>query len=139
MNKRDTEYLLTKISAVDNRIVTEQTIDSWHDVIGHMAYDVAELALVKARQDPQVNWLEPRHVVAKGRDAVMELNERARALAREAEETGKADPEPVCEAHRRRITSCLECCRRLSREAGHLSGDRLHAWAVANVYVSEPF
>lgn len=139
MGKSETELIVRKIAALDNRIVTEETVESWHDIIGHMDYTVAERALVKARQDVNVNWLEPRHLVAKAREAIMELNEEARELAREAEAEGRVDPEPICRAHRRRITTCKECCARLATDARHLSGDRLHSWAVANLYVEEPF
>jgi hypothetical protein len=139
MQKTDTEYLLRKISAVDNRTVTDETVETWHEIVGHLSWPVAERALVKTRQDPYVGWLEPRHLVAKAREAIMELNDEARAGARQAEDEGRAEPEPKCAAHRMRITSCKDCCARLATEAGHLSGNRLHDWAVANVYVSEPF
>jgi len=139
MNKRDTEYLLSKMSAVDNRIVTDETVQSWHEIIGHLSYQVAELALLKARQDQMINWLEPWHIVAKSRDAIADLNERAVNLARAAEDEGRADPEPICRDHRQRITHCTICCSRLATEAGDFSGNRLHDWAVDNVYDSEPF
>lgn len=139
MRKSETEIILRKVAALDNRIVTEETVDTWHDVVGHIDYTVAERALIKARQDVNVNWLEPRHLVAKARDAIIELNDEARELAREAEDEGRADPEPICRDHRKRITSCLECCRVLARQSRHLNRDRLHEWAVANMYVEEPF
>ena len=139
MIKRDTERIVRKAAVLDNRQVTDEVIDAWHEVVGHVDYTVAERALIKARQDPNINWLEPRHVVAKARDAIIELNDEARALAREAEDEGRADPEPICRDHRLRITTCLECCRRLAVQSRQLSRDRLHDWAVANMYVEEPF
>lgn len=139
MNKSETELLVRKVAALDNRIVTDESVDAWHEVVSHIDFTVAERALVKARQEVNINWLEPRHVVAKARDAIIELNEEAYALAREAEDEGRADPEPICAAHRQRITTCEPCCARLVNEAGHLSGDRLNSWAVANIYVEEPF
>ncbi len=139
MQKTDTEYLLRKISAVDNRTVTDETVETWHEIVGHLSWQVAERALVKTRQDPYVGWLEPRHVVAKAREAIMELNDEAINVARKAEDEGRADPEPTCAEHRARITTCKPCCARLATEAGSLRGDQLHQWAVENVYVMEPF
>jgi hypothetical protein len=139
MRKQDTEYLLTKIAAVDNRIVTDETVETWHEIIGHLSAEVADRSLLKARQDQAINWIEPRHIVAKARDAIIDLNDEARKLARDAEDEGRADPEPICRAHRRRITTCADCCRVLATDAGHLKGDRLHEWAVANLYVEQPF
>lgn len=139
MNKLETERLVRKVAVLDNRQVNDAVIDAWHEVVGHVAYEVAERALVKARQDPAINYLEPRHVVAKARDAVIELNDEARQLARMAEDEGRADPEPVCRDHRKRITTCKDCCARLATEASSLRGDRLHQWAIENIYVEEPF
>lgn len=139
MNRRDTERIVRKVAVLDNRQVDDTVIDAWHEIIRHIDYTVAERALLKARQDANINWLEPKHVVAKARDAIIELNDEAHKLAREAEEEGRADPEPICRDHRQRITSCKACCARLAREAGGLRGDRLHAWAVENIYVEEPF
>jgi len=139
MRKSETELLVRKVAALDNRIVTDESVDSWHEVVGHIDFTVAERALVKARQDVSINWVEPRHVVAKARDAIIELNDEAHRLAREAEDEGRADPEPICRGHHKRITTCLECCRVLARQSRQLSNDRLHEWAVANMYVEEPF
>ena len=139
MNKTDTERIVRKVAVLDNRRIDDVVIDGWHEVIGHLSYQVAEIALRKARQDAAVDWLEPRHIIAKSHDAIRELNDEARRLAREAEESGTGDPEPICRAHNKRITSCIECCVRLSTVAGNLSVDARHAWAVANLYVEEPF
>jgi hypothetical protein len=137
VNKLETERLVRKVAVLDNRNVNEAVIDAWYEVVSHIDYTVAERALIKARQDANVQWLEPKHLVAKAREAIIELNDEARQIARDAEDEGRADPEPVCRNHRRRITTCAECCRVLAVDAGHLSGQRLHDWAVANLYVSE--
>ena len=139
MIKRDTERIVRKVAVLDNRQVNEAVIDAWHEVIGHVDYLVAERALIKARQDPAINYLEPRHLVAKSRDAIIELNEEARALARQAEEEGTGDPEPICKPHRLRITSCRDCCIALSERKKAFPREDLHDWAVANLYVEEPF
>lgn len=137
MNRLETERLVRKVAVLDNRTVNDAVIDAWYDVVGHVAYQVAERALIKARQDPNIQYLEPKHVVAKAREAIIELNDEARQLARTAEDEGRADPEPICRDHQARITTCRECCARLATEAGHLRGDALHAWAIENIYVME--
>jgi hypothetical protein len=137
VNRLETERLVRKVAVLDNRNVNDAVIEAWYEVVGHVAYEVAERALVKARQDPNISYLEPKHVVAKAREAIIELNDEARQLARAAEDEGRADPEPICRDHRRRITTCADCCNRLATEAGHLSGDALNDWAVKNVYVLE--
>lgn len=139
MNKLETERLVRKVAVLDNRTVNDAVIDAWYDVVGHVSYPVAERALIKARQDPAIQYLEPRHVVAKARDAIIELNEEARSLAREAEESGEGDPEPICRPHNTRITQCRDCCLTLSQRGKEFPREDLHAWAVANLYVEEPF
>lgn len=141
MIKRDTERLVRKVAVLDNRVVNEAVIDAWHEVVGHIAYEVAERALVKARQDPNVPYLEPRHVLAKCREAIMELNDEHRT----PEERWHSDPEPVCRPHSVNITKCVECCSVLSARAKEFPREDLHGWAVANLYrpvvelVGEPF
>jgi len=137
MIKTDTERIVRKAAVLDNRQVTDAVIDAWHDVIGHVDYLVAERALVKARQDPNIVYLEPKHVIAKARDAIVELNEEARVLAREAEDEGSADPEPICRPHNSRITQCDDCCHTLSERGKAFPRENLHEWAVANLYVRE--
>lgn len=84
MNLTETKELLAKIAAVDNRDLSEITAKAWFEVIGGLSYTVAERALVLARQDPKINWLEPRHILEKSRDAIGQLNR---------EEISKQEPE----------------------------------------------
>lgn len=85
MNLTETKELLAKIAAVDNRDLSEVTAKAWFEVIGGLSYTVAERALVLARQDPKINWLEPRHILEKSRDAVGLLN-REQMMEQEPEE-----------------------------------------------------
>jgi hypothetical protein len=48
---------------------------------------------------------------------------------------GPSSPEPVCEEHNRRVTTCVPCCVRIFEEAGELDEFSRHSWAVANVYL----
>ena len=134
MQKLDTERLVRKLAVLDNRTVNDGVVDGWHELVGHLSYQVAELALLKARQDATINWVEPKHVIAKSHDAVKELNTEAARLAREAEEAGTGAPEPKCAAHGLRITRCVDCCKIIYRKSLELPADRLHSWAVGNVY-----
>lgn len=79
MNLTETKELLARIAAVDNRDLSEATALAWHDVIGSLSYRVADRALTLARRDPQINWIEPRHILAKVHLAVAELNREAQA------------------------------------------------------------
>jgi hypothetical protein len=78
MQKLETERLVRKLAVLDNRTVNDGVVDAWHELVGHLTYTVAELALRKARQDVTINWVEPKHVLAKAHDAARELNERLR-------------------------------------------------------------
>ena len=74
----EVKELLSKVAAVDNRDLSELTAKAWYEVIGGVSYDVAQRALILARQDPRINWIEPKHILGKSRDAILDLNkERA--------------------------------------------------------------
>ena len=139
MQKLETERLVRKLAVLDNRTVNDGVVDSWHELVGYLSYQVAELALLKARQDVNINWVEPKHVIAKSHDAVKDLNTEAARLAREAEENGVSDPQPRCAAHGLLITGCVECCITIYKKSLSIPSDRLHLWAVANVYEEVPF
>jgi hypothetical protein len=134
MLKTETERLVRKLAVLDNRTVNDGVVDAWHELVAHLSYQVAELAVRKARQDVTINWVEPKHVLAKAHDAARELNEEARRLAREAEENGTGAPEPKCAEHGLRITTCQPCCVTIYKKSLELPADRLHSWAVGNVY-----
>jgi hypothetical protein len=139
MQKLDTERLVRKLAVLDNRQVNDGVVDAWHELVAHLSYQVAEVALRKARQDVNINWVEPKHVLAKAHEAARELNEEATRLARQAEENGTGAPEPKCAEHGLRITTCKDCCLTIYRKSLQLPADRLHSWAVGNVYEEVPF
>jgi hypothetical protein len=84
MNLTEVKELLAKVAAVDNRDLSEITAKAWYEVIGGLSFRVADRALVLARRDARINWLEPKHIIEKSRDAIAELNR---------EETAKQEPE----------------------------------------------
>ena len=74
MNVNETAQLLSKVSAIDNRPVTDEAVTAWHDVIGHLSWPVAERATVYALQNTNVMRVDPKHVLAEVRRAIHELN-----------------------------------------------------------------
>lgn len=138
MNIAESRKLLEEVSAIDNRKLSQELVTAWHKIIGHVDYSVAERALVLARRDAAITYLEPKHIVAKLPMAISELNEELRS--REVEEhKWKSDPEPHCGLHDVLITHCLDCCRRISQYAKDNPGVDLHRWAVENIYTPVPF
>lgn len=137
MERNQTEAIVRQLAILDNRHVTENVIDSWHKLVGHLSFEVADRALQKAMQDPAIDWVAPKHVLAKSRDAIAELNaELSKPAVEEYEVTG--DPMPTC-IHGERLLDCSDCCRRLSEEGPRGNRDALNAWAAANVLAGEPF
>lgn len=133
MNLKEAKSLLDEVAAIDNRKLSPELVTAWHKIVGHVDYSVAQRALVLARRDSAVTYLEPKHIVAKVPVAVAELNAEQRD--RESEEAGwKSEPPPVCREHGLPITKCNDCVLRLMREAYHLRGDRLHMWAIEHLY-----
>jgi len=63
VNRTEVAQLLTLASLIDSRIVSVETVAAWHDVIGDLEYDFAYDAMVRARRDAKVKYLEPRHIV----------------------------------------------------------------------------
>lgn len=111
-------------------------VQAWHDLIGHMQFEVANRAATLALQDHQIHQVLPKHILGKMQSAVAELN----ALLRENvsdESTWKSDPEPVSKLSGLPITRCSEGVDLLMHQVGHLRGDDLHRWAVANLYVED--
>lgn len=74
MNLRETKELLARVAAVDNRELSEATAEAWHELIGDLDFTVAKRALKLAQRDQNVQWLQPKHIVAKVHDATAELN-----------------------------------------------------------------
>lgn len=112
MNKNECLKLLKEIAAVDNRQVNQDTLDAWYKVIGVVPYDIATQALHLARADDRINYLEPKHIIAKARVAAEELD-RAERLAQQPQQEDKGVPCPKC-IHSVCIADCRECQKRLA-------------------------
>lgn len=130
MNKIETKALLDKIAAVDNRKLTPEAVEAWHDVIGFMPYDIALAALALARKDDRIQWLEPKNIVSWAREAAFQLD---RQEQKPEPQPYKFAPQPTCRAHNKKILSCDPCCHEMSKQR-HLTDAQLLVWAKQNIY-----
>jgi len=132
MNKSEVKLLLADVAAIDNRRVSEETVVAWHAVLGHLSLRVAQKALVLARQDEKVDYLEPKHIIALARDARIALD--AVTNSRTDEERGwRSDPVPVCIPHETQIIDCKPCIALLVKHTEGMSIDQRHRWANTNI------
>lgn len=135
MNKSEVKLLLADVAAIDNRRVTEETVVAWHAVLGHLSLPVAQKALVMARQDEKVDYLEPKHIVARARDARMAIERSPDSRAEES--SWRAEPEPICVPHHTRITQCKPCIALLVKHTDGMSNDQRHRWSNEHIGFKE--
>lgn len=109
MLKTETKQLLDQIAVIDNRRITPEVIEAWHEIVGVIPFDIAKEALLLARKDSTINWLEPRHLVAWAKEAALKNN---RAMPVDLLVKDSAPP-PLCE-HDKPIARCMPCCRKLA-------------------------
>ena len=131
MNKSEVKLLLADVAAIDNRRVTEETVNAWSGVLGHLSLPVAQRALIMARQDEKVEYLEPRHIISRARDARMAIDRSVEDRSEEA--SWRSDPEPICVTHNSRITKCDKCCALLAQHTESMSIEARHRWAMQNI------
>jgi len=114
MEAVDTASILEFLSLTDNRKITQEGILAWHELIKHLDFDVAREAAYLAKQDDKIDWVEPKHILAKARVVADRLdveNRTKRAL--EPTEPFVGSPIPLCE-HGERIVFCQPCCLALA-------------------------
>ena len=131
MNKAEVKLLLADVAAIDNRRVSDETVDAWKAVLGHLSLKVAQQALVMARQDEKIGYLEPKHIVARARDARMAVDRSAADRAEEA--SWRSDPEPICVPHDTRITQCKPCIALLVKHTDNMTNDQRHRWSNEHI------
>jgi hypothetical protein len=114
MLKTECADLLREVAAIDNRKITQETLDAWYAVIGYLKYDIALNALHLARKDERVTWLEPKHIIAFSRE-----DRLAKQDNDYLEEMAKAvfGPIPYC-VHGEVVAMCLPCCKEKQKELG---------------------
>jgi hypothetical protein len=130
MNKAETKELLLAISAIDNRKITQETLDVWTDILRHIPLDIALEAHRMARKSEAVGYLEPKHIVAYAKEAAFALDRNKPKPA--PEEFVKVD-QPTCKAHGLPVLSCRPCCRAMSQQ-DDMTPNQLLVWAKQNIY-----
>lgn len=110
MNKIETKTIVDCVAAIDNRKITPEIIEVWHGIIGSLRFDVAEEALRLAQSDPQIKYLEPRHIVGWAKEAAFRLDRNQMPDDLKATESV---PPPKCK-HGTSLPLCLPCCRELA-------------------------
>lgn len=123
MNKVEVAKLLTRASAIDNRIVTEEKVEAWFEVLARVPYEYA-VAAVNDHFKESTEYLLPAHIVAGARraqdrkqreDRIKQItdpsSERNKMLAIAASE--RKSNIPQCE-HGISLVRCMPCCIQLS-------------------------
>jgi len=131
MNITETRTILEKVAAIDNRKVTPESLDAWHDIIGAIPFDIAKQALKLAQQDSSVKYLEPRHIMGWAKEAAFRLDKEKP----KAPESITGDPMPLCRDHSKPILACDPCCHRLYKWQESNGAEGLHTFAKASIYV----
>jgi len=147
LNLNETKAILKDIALLDNRKLDEAVAMAWHAVIGHLNFDVAKQALILARQDASIGYLEPKHIIVWGKEASHRLQRD-----QPSQEPEVGTPEPICRAHNLGINQCKACTRAITAKATEWNmfqtptkankfedrmwaySKRLHAWAIENIY-----
>ena len=114
MKKVDTASVLEFLSLTDNRKITDDRILAWHDVIGHLDFEVARLAVAEAVRDDSISWVEPKHILAKAR-LVADRLEYEKRKSQPLPERKAGDAMPVCE-HNIGLLYCVPCCKSKARK-----------------------
>ena len=130
MQITETKELLRRIAIVDNRKVSEDTLQAWHGIIGGIPFDIAQEALNLAQQDATIKYLEPRHIVGWAKEAAFRLD-RAKPKPQEVEH---GDPMPTCRDHSQPILTCDPCCHKLYKHTQSFGFESLHKFAKAEIY-----
>lgn len=132
----ETKEIVQRVCTVEGRVFTMEITRAWHDLLQDLDWEVANRACSMALVDHNVAMVTPKHIRAKVPAAIAELNQLLRKNDMDESEW-RSDPEPICKGHNLPITRCDPCCDVLAHQVPHLRGDRLHEWAVANLYADE--
>jgi hypothetical protein len=82
MLKSEVAQLLAKAALIDNRKIDAATVETWHELIGHVDYDTAMAALTIHRRTSS-EYLLPSHIIAnlrKAREKQTIAEAKARAI-----------------------------------------------------------
>ena len=135
MDKLETQALLTLVSTLDQRIVSDDVVESWALMLKDVAPLFAREAIEEHFRSKADTYLNVGHVLAGAKRAALRQAEKLLAEARIMDEAEwRSDPQPICEEHDLRILSCDDCCSLIHHQAGHMRDDDRHSWAMAHVY-----
>jgi len=137
LTKKETEQLLNEMFAIDGRKLDAEKLLAWHNVIGSWPLDIAQRALRMARQDERIAFIEPKHIIAKAKEAV-EAMDREEQRKKTKEPVKKGVAMPTC-IHGHGLLYCNDCCRTMWHyhrdNHDHLANcqDLCHNFAKENV------
>lgn len=138
MNRLETEALLAFVSTLDQRIVSEDVVESWHRILADIAPVAARQAVEEHFATKPDTYLKVGHVLQgakKVSERKAELSSSEQRALEEAE--WKVSPQPVCKEHSELITKCYTCIDILAWQVGHMNRDDKHDWAVRHIYKPE--
>jgi hypothetical protein len=137
MNQAEVKTLLTLVSTLDQRKISDDVIFSWSNMLGDVKPQHAREAVEEHFREKPDTYLNVGHVVKGAKRFAERDAEKALTQERGADESGwRSDPQPVCRDHDTLITECYPCCDVLA-EKWFWGVDERHQWAVANLYKKE--
>lgn len=95
MTLDETKDILARVSAVDGRELSEVTAQGWHDLLSDLSHTVAVRALMMAQKDHNIQWVQPKHILAKVPNATAELNREAQQEKTHREDEWVSCPKPT--------------------------------------------
>lgn len=138
MNRLETEALLAFVSTLDQRIVSEDVVESWYRILADVAPVAARQAVEEHFATKPDTYLKVGHVLQGAKKASERKAELSSSEQRALEESNwTVSPQPVCKEHSELITKCYTCIDILAWQVEHMNRDEKHAWAVANLYKPE--
>lgn len=135
MNRTEMQKLLVQISYIDNRIIDDYTVEMWHRTIPEdVTYVEAATAvpIAFAESDAYVTPHRILQIVKRIRQDHATRNQHEQRL--QIESSWNGDEVPECHEHETPITKCDPCQHQLSAVAGTMNDERLHEWAIENIY-----
>ena len=136
MDRLETQALLTFVSTLDQRKMSEDVIDSWWRLLASVEPWHARQAVEDHFRNHPDKYLSVGHVVAGAKKVREAEAEKVLSLDRRSvEDSWVGEAPPLCKPHSVPVHKCDSCCADLAARVGDRSGYELHAWAAANVLV----
>ena len=130
MNLIETKKLLVDVAMDDNRRLSEELATAWHAILSPLDLGVAREALILARRDSSISYLEPRHIVSWAKEVAFQRDK----LNKEPEPLLSGDPAPRCRHHSKKILDCDPCCQQLGRYAVTATPEEVEKYARSEIY-----